>query len=157
MPDTSIRVVDVYPYRKTDTHTEFLLFRRASDVPHAGQWRMVGGKIETDEAAWETGLRELKEEAGCTPTSFWALPSLNTFYEWRKDRVNLIPAFAASLPDDPVLDAEHDAFAWLSPSEAVDRLQWPEQQRLLQLADRVLHSGIPPSLVVDLESENEEG
>lgn len=153
MPEASIRVVDVYPYRQTGDGHEFLLLRRGPNVPYAGQWRMVGGKIEENEAAWETGLREVDEETGHTPTQFWTLPSLNTFYEWQDDCINLIPAFAASLPGDPELDAEHDAFAWLSLSEATDRLHWPEQERLLRLTARLLQTGIPPRLIIELERE----
>lgn len=153
MPDTAVRVVDVYPYRTVSANPEFLLLRRAPAAEYAGQWRMVGGKIEDDEAAWETALRELEEETGHTPSRFWAVPSVNAFYEWGNDRVNLIPAFAAALPDDPVLDDEHDAFAWLTTREAVDRLAWSEQQRLLRLADRTLRDGIPPSLKIDGERD----
>lgn len=151
MPNTDVRVVDVYPYRTASANPEFLLLRRAPAAEYAGQWRMVGGKIEHDEAAWETALRELEEETGHTPSRFWALPSVNAFYEWRNDRVNLIPAFAAALSDDPVLDDEHDAFAWLTVREATDRLAWPEQQRLLRLAARTIREGIPPSLIVGPE------
>jgi dATP pyrophosphohydrolase len=149
MSGPRVRVVDVYPYRHESVNPEFLLLRRAPDTVYEGQWRMVGGKIESNEAAWETGLREVQEETGQVPTQFWTLPSVNAFYEWKEDRVNLAPAFAAALPDDPVLDDEHDAFAWLPAREAVERLQWPEQQRLLRLADQVLRDGIPPSLIVD--------
>jgi dATP pyrophosphohydrolase len=149
MPSTEIRVVDVYPYRYKSVNPEFLLLRRGDETEYAGQWRMVGGKIRPDEAAWETGLRELREETGQDPTHFWALPSVNTFYEWQEDRINLAPAFAAALTGPPTLDDEHNAFAWHPASEAAQRLQWPEQQRLLHLAARILHNGIPPSLIVD--------
>jgi dATP pyrophosphohydrolase len=149
MPNSSVRVVDVYPYREQSVNPEFLLLHRAPDVPYAGQWRMVGGKIEADEAAWETALREVTEETGHRPSHLWTIPSVNTFYEWQADRINLIPAFAAALPEDPVLNDEHDAFAWLPAQEAVDRLDWPEQQRLLHLADRLLRDGIPPRLIVE--------
>ena len=149
MPSTEIRVVDVYPYRYESVNPEFLLLRRADGTDYAGQWRMVGGKIRSDEAAWETGLRELQEETGQDPTHFWALPSVNTFYEWQADRVNLAPAFAAELTAPPTLDDEHDAVAWHPVEDAARRLHWPEQQRLLRLADRVLRNGIPPSLIVD--------
>jgi dATP pyrophosphohydrolase len=149
MPSTEIRVVDVYPYRYESVNPEFLLLRRGDETEYAGQWRMVGGKIRPDEAAWETGLRELQEETGQTPTHFWALPSVNTFYEWKQDRVNLAPAFAAEVTNPITLDDEHDAVAWHPVKEAARRLHWPEQQRLLRLADRVLRNGIPPSLIVD--------
>jgi len=112
-----------------------------------------GGKIESGEAAWETAHREVTEETGHAPDRLWTLPSVNAFYEWQDDRINLIPAFAAALPGDPVLDDEHDAFAWLPAEEAVDRVAWPEQQRLLHLADQTLRTGIPPDLIVKPEPE----
>lgn len=150
MPSTNVRVVDVYPYRYESVNPEFLLLRRAPGTEYAGQWRMVGGKIRADEAAWETGLREVEEETRQAPTQFWALPSVNAFYEWQADRVNLAPAFAAELPGAPTLDDEHDDYAWYPAQEAVQHLRWPEQQRLLRLADRVLRDGIPPSLIIDV-------
>lgn len=152
MPDSTIRVVDVYPYREQSVNPEFLLLHRAPRTEYAGQWRMVGGKIEEDEAAWETALREVREETGRRPSQCWSIPSVNAFYEWQTDRINLIPAFAAVLPNDPNLDDEHDAFAWLPAREAVERLDWPEQRRLLRLADRMIRDGIPPQLIVQPES-----
>ncbi len=149
MPEVVARVVDVYPYRrKQGSPPAFLLLRRSVGVVYAGAWRMVGGKIRPGEAAWQAALRELREETGQQPDRLWALPSVNVFYEWETDRVTLTPAFAAALPGDPVLDREHDAFAWLSAAEAVARLQWPEQQRLLRLTHRLLQDGVPPELVV---------
>lgn len=144
MPDAparvAIRVVDVYPYRRADSGAEMLLLRRAPGRVYAGAWRMVGGKIEPGEAAWQAAARELGEETGCAPMHLWALPSVNVFYEWQADRVSITPAFAAELApgDEPVLDAEHDAFAWLAPDVAASRLAWPEQQRLARLCARLV-------------------
>lgn len=153
MPNSTVRVVDVYPYRDRSVNPEFLLLHRAPGMEYAGQWRMVGGKIEPGEAAWETACREVTEETGHTPTELWTIPSVNAFYEWQDDRINLIPAFAAACPADPVLDDEHDAFAWLPAQEAVNRLAWPEQRRLLRLADQMVRDSIPPRLIVPLDSE----
>lgn len=149
MPESTIRVVDVYPYRERAAEPEFLLLRRAPATQYAGQWRMVGGKIEADEAAWEAGLREVREETGQSPSHFWTLPSVNAFYEWEHDRINLTPAFAAALPADPILNDEHEDYRWTPAEEAAQRLDWPEQKRLLRLTDRVLRNGIPPSLIID--------
>ncbi len=151
VPTLAVRVVDVYPYRlDAGGAPSFLLLRRAPGGAYAGQWRMVGGKIEPGETAWAAARRELAEETGCAPVRFWTLPSTNQFYEWRHDRVNVTPAFAAELAAeleaDPVLDDEHDAFAWLAPEAAAARLAWPEQRRLLRLAARLLADGLPPSL-----------
>lgn len=74
----------------------------------------------------------------------WTVPSVNAFYEWQHDRVNLIPAFAAELDADPLLDGEHDEWAWLEVEEATARLRWPEQQRLLRLVDGLLQRGLAP-------------
>jgi dATP pyrophosphohydrolase len=147
----TVRVVDVYPYRRVTGATEFLLLRRAAAVPYAGQWRMVGGKIEPDEAAWQAALRELKEETGRAPVRAWTVPSVNAFYEWQTDRLNLIPAFAAQLDADPVLDDEHDAFVWLPAESAAVRLRWPEQRRLLHLIDTLLPDDFPPELTLHLD------
>ncbi len=143
MPDAVVRVIDVYPYRLRGEAVALLLMHRAEGAGFAGQWRMVGGKIRPGEAAWQATRRELCKETGRAPVCFWALPSLNVFYEWQHERVNLAPAFAAELGADPVLDREHDAFAWPQPPAAR-----PEQRRLLRLAARLLREGVPPELMI---------
>lgn len=144
-----MRVIDVYPYRQTGRGAaEFLVFHRAADTVYAGQWRIVGGKINPDEAAWQAASRELKEETGQSARLLWALPSINSFYEWQYDRINLIPAFAAAIENDPTLDHEHDDFRWLAAEEAAALLKWPEQQRLILLANQMLEAGIPPELCI---------
>jgi dihydroneopterin triphosphate diphosphatase len=131
---------------------ELLLLRRADSVVYAGQWRMVGGKIRGGERAWEAALRELKEETGRAPVHFWSVPSLNTFYEWQTDRINLIPVFAAELADDPDLDDEHSGFIWVTLDAAEGLVLWPEQRRLLRLVADQIERGIPQELVVRLSS-----
>lgn len=143
-----VRVIDVYPYRHVRGRHEFLLLRRSEDVAYAGAWRMVGGKIEEGETAHVAARRELREETGREAVLLWTLPSVNVFYEWQHDRVNVTPAFAAELDADPVLDREHDAYAWLPAQEAAARLAWLEQQRLLRLAANTLAQGVPPELVI---------
>jgi dATP pyrophosphohydrolase len=151
MASLVVRVVDVYPYRQGAGGVELLVLRRSRGRAYAGDWRIVGGKIEPGEVAWQAGLREVEEETGHRPLGFWAVPSVNRFYEWEHDRVNVIPAFAAELPADPRLDDEHDAWAWLAPDEAAHRLAWPEQRRLAALVAETLARGVPPSLVVPPE------
>jgi dATP pyrophosphohydrolase len=143
-----VRVIDLYPYRRRGEHAYFLLLRRAPGRIYAGSWRMVGGKIQKGEQAWQAAVRELWEETGREPIRFWSVPSVNAFYEWQQDRVNLCPAFAAEIDGDPQLDAEHDAFEWLSAEQAADRLAWPEQRRLVRLVAGMLASGIPGALEI---------
>ena len=154
MPTLSLHAVDVYPYRQRATGTEWLVVRRAPGVAYAGTWRMVGGKVEGDEPAWRTALRELAEETGWRPgrglRGVWALPSVNAHYDVGADRVILAPAFAARVEGDPVLDDEHDAWAWLPAPEAAGRLAWPEQARLLRLAAALADAERPAAWAVPL-------
>ncbi len=148
MPEVTVRVVDVYPYRVREGVLELLVLRRSLGRVYAGECRIVGGKIEPGEAAWRAALRETREEVGCDPSRLWAVASVNTFYEWQHDRVNVIPAFAAELTRDPILDEEHDDWAWLAPDEAMARLAWPEQRRLAAIVVETLTRGIPHALEI---------
>ncbi|MEL6615151.1 MAG: NUDIX domain-containing protein [Bacteroidota bacterium] len=162
MPESSVRVVDVYPYRLLPdgaspeasgdraSGAEFLVLRRSPGHAYAGAWRMVGGKIEPGETAWAAALRELREETALEVLQFWALPSVNVFYEWQRDTVSLTPAFAAEVRGEPVLDDEHIEALWLPPEAAAERLAWPEQRRLLRLAATLVASGeIALELIID--------
>ena len=112
---------------------------------------MVGGKIESDESAWQAALRELLEETGLRPVRLWTIPSANMFYEWEDDRVNIVPAFAAEVSQDPEMDAEHDEFQWVTAEDAAGVLHWPEQKRLIRLAAETFIHHIPPELFVRIE------
>jgi dihydroneopterin triphosphate diphosphatase len=134
------RLIDLYAYRMNGGEPEFLLFKRAGGKIYEGQWRMIGGKVQPDETYWEGALRELREETGLTPKKLWTIPSVNTFYEHKTDSVHHIPAFAAELSEDqtPVLDDEHSRFEWFSLEEAVKKIYWPEQIRLMRLTNKLL-------------------
>jgi len=104
---------------------------------------MVGGKRESNETAWQAALREMKEETGLVPIDFWVLPSVNHFYEHKRDQIHLIPAFAAEIPFDSeiLLDSEHSDYNWIDPEETETYLNWPEQVRLLHLLSGILNNG----------------
>lgn len=153
MSTLSAHAVDVYPYRRGGA--EWLVVRRAPGCSDAGRWRMIGGKIEGGEAAWQAALRELAEETGWAHEAgllgLWALPSVNAHYEAATDRVVLAPAFAAEVEGDPVLDDEHDGFAWLPAEDAAARLSWPEQARLLRLAASLAPTDRPGAWAVEFQ------
>ncbi|MEC7946055.1 MAG: NUDIX pyrophosphatase [Myxococcota bacterium] len=131
-----IRVFDCHVARPAaGGGLEFLLLHRAPGRIYAGDWRMVGGKLEGEETAWQACIRELQEETGLVPSRLFTVPFLNRFYEWSHDRVNEIPVFLAlTSGTDPTLDGEHDDFAWLSPAETARRLPWPGQRGGLDAA-----------------------
>lgn len=135
-----MRLVDVYPYRMQASEVEFLILKRSSHKIYAGQWRMIGGKIEDNEQAWEAGLRELKEETTLSPLLYWVIPSINHFYNHRNNEIELIPAFAAELQleSEIKLNEEHSEYKWIDSWDVDDYLPWPEQKRLLKLAHEII-------------------
>lgn len=129
------RLVDVYVYRREQERVKVLLLKRAPGVIYEGQWRMVAGKVRTNETACEAALRELKEETGLAPKLFWTLPSINQFYDARTDQIQQIPAFAAECGDtrEIVLNHEHVDKIWISGRDIPAYVHWPEQRRLIHL------------------------
>lgn len=139
-----IRVFDCHVARPAAAGSyEYLLLKRSSHKIYADTWRMVGGKLRADEAAWQGCLRELDEETRLPIARLLCVPYVNRFYEWRHDRINDIPVFVAVTESDknPVLDDEHSAFAWLSLESALERLPWPGQAEGLRAADALLRTG----------------
>lgn len=133
-------LVDVYPYRLAGEDPEFLILKRAEGKKYAGQWRMVAGKVESCEAAWQSGLRELREETGLFPDMFWSVPSINQFYSAERDQIHHIPVFAAKIsPNKSItLDDEHTSFDWIESADVSTFIQWTEQQRLITLINTIL-------------------
>ncbi|MEQ8525586.1 NUDIX pyrophosphatase [Gracilimonas sp.] len=149
------KLIDVYPYKIKGGQPLFLIFKRSSDKIYGEQWRMVGGKVKDGEASWEGALRELKEETGLAPKKFWAIPSVNQFYEPNSDTVYSIPAFAAELAGDEEiqLDAEHSEFKWVSIEGIQPYISWPEQRRLMELTYDILTDQfleILPEWIIDI-------
>jgi dihydroneopterin triphosphate diphosphatase len=136
------KLIDLYPYKITNQQPRFLLFKRAEGHIYEGQWRMIGGKVETGETYWQAALRELDEETGISPSLFWTVPSVNQFYEHKTDTILTIPAFAAEISENEeiVLDSEHSKFDWFPVQKAVDVIIWPEQRRLLKLVHHIVTS-----------------
>lgn len=135
------RLIDVYVYRLNSGEPEFLLLLRSKKKIYADQWRMVGGKVNEGEAYWEGALREIREELGLAPDTFWVIPSVNTFYEAKTDQIHRIPAFAAEISDQVItLDAEHTEYRWVTVDEIEEMIAWPEQKRLIRLADQLLRN-----------------
>lgn len=133
-------LVDVYPYRISGENPEFLILKRNEGKKYAGQWRMVAGKVESCEAAWQSGLRELREETGLFPEIYWSVPSINQFYSVESDRIHHIPVFAAQIsPQKSItLDDEHSQFDWIESDDVSTFIDWPEQQRLIILINTIL-------------------
>ncbi len=136
----SKKLVDVYPYTRFQDEVYYLLLKRSSRVEYAEQWRMVGGKVKVGETRWQAGLRELREETGCNPVTYWTVPLINTFYEHQTDTIHHIAAFAAELPKDHqiILNYEHQNYQWIPKKEVKNYLSWPRQIELIYCIDDLI-------------------
>ncbi len=152
-----IRVVDCHVARETPDSWQYLVLLRAPGHLDAGRWRVVTGKIEDGETAWQAALRELSEETGLKARRLLAVPYVNQFYEWQHDRINAIPVFVAIVgAGDVELNHEHTEHRWLAADDAAALLAWPAQRDGL-LAAHALLSGyhqLVEALEVDLGADS---
>ncbi|OGF53098.1 MAG: hypothetical protein A2Z21_05710 [Candidatus Fraserbacteria bacterium RBG_16_55_9] len=158
MAKSEVRTVSVYPFRLTTRGPEYLaLHRRAGDPDFGDVWMAVHGRIEAGETAAQAGLREVREETGLTPASFWSLDFIEHFYVLSGDAVELVPCFAAELDEKVILNAEHDDYRWLPLDKMLKLLIWRGQRESVQtLHEEIaqpLFEGRPinPFLVLSLE------
>lgn len=112
---------------------KYLVIRRCG-LELNGTWQMVSGGIEPGEKAYETALREIKEETGIIPDRFYSADFVETFYTTLRDKIAFVPVFVAIIDnfcDVMLAPKEHDSFEWLSLEEARTRLVWSEQRRAI--------------------------
>lgn len=154
----TVRVIDCHVARETAEGWQYLVLQRAAGHLDAGHWRVVTGKIEAGETAWQAALRELREETALVPTRLLAVPYVNQFYEWQHDRINAIPVFVAVVAPDAVLelDAEHVAHRWFEVEEAIAHLGWPGQREGLRAADMLLSGGDHPAGALEVNWRSDE-
>ncbi|MCH8556369.1 MAG: NUDIX pyrophosphatase [Balneolia bacterium] len=133
-------LVDVYVYSLKSNKPYFLLLKRSDEVIYAGEWRMVGGKIKTGETASEAAQREFSEETALNMQQFWCVPTVNSFFDFKRNITHHIPVFAVKCEAEsvPELNHEHSDYAWVNETEAMSLVLWPEQRRCITLVSRLL-------------------
>ncbi|MGD0718387.1 MAG: NUDIX domain-containing protein [Thermoplasmata archaeon] len=128
-PAGSIQQECVEGYLFAGTPVRLLIFRRPPD--RGSIWVPISGKVDADDADWEAAIRrELREETGlASPKRLQALDWHVTFEGPEGGRWRL-HAFGVEVEPgwNPRLSAEHDACAWVTPSEAVKRLHYEDNR-----------------------------
>ena len=141
MPKTKIRVVDAYVFCQTKTGFRFLLLKRARTKMYEHLWQGVAGEIEKGEKAWQTAIRELKEETGFDPIRIFVADHVSRFYETHGDRVNLVPVFGIEVENgDVTLSKEHCEFQWVDFETARNTLVWNGQKEGIAAVFDMLNS-----------------
>ena len=108
---------------------EFLLLKRTSKYL-SGTWQPVTGRIDGDETAWQTALREVKEETGLTPDRFYSTNRVDSFYEIGQNCISLAPVFVAFVDADVEvrLSTEHSEYQWCTAEQAQPHLLFAQQR-----------------------------
>jgi dATP pyrophosphohydrolase len=128
-------LIETHIFRKSKNGIEFLLLKRAEDQIYPAIWQMVSGKIKESEKAFETSLRELKEETNLKPIKMWVAPKVNSFYSAQTDSICLIPVFAVQVKKDStvIISKEHSKYKWVTPNQAKSLLAWYGQRKAVDL------------------------
>ena len=140
-------IVAVWAFRIPDSRLpdtlEILLIRRAPGRELAGLWQCVTGSIEPDERIVAAALRELHEETGFAEDAIEAFFDLDLTigFHWPgADAILTEVGFAARIRPaaEPKLSAEHDAYRWASPAEAMNEVVWPTYRDAIERIAGVL-------------------
>lgn len=127
--------IELHVFKIVENEIKFLLLKRSPDEKYPNIWQMVTGKIKDNEKAYETALRELKEETSLEAEELFSVPTINSVYLNESDEVCLIPVFACRVNTDSVtkISGEHIDFKWVSPAEAIEYLSWEGQKNSVRL------------------------
>ena len=129
-------MIEAHIFREAENGIEFLLLKRAGNQVYPGLWQMVTGKIKAKEKAYQTALREIKEETGLIPLQLWVAPTVNSFYEPKEEYICLLPVFAARVENNEIkLSDEHTDYKWVDKTTAQKLLAWEGQRKAVQIIE----------------------
>lgn len=123
-------LIEAHIVRMKNEQLEFLLLKRAPNEKYPNIWQMVTGKIKPNEKAYETVIREIKEETNLEIDELFVVPKTNSFYNEIDDTIMQIPVFVATVinEDALVLSKEHTECKWVEYKKVKKILAWPGQK-----------------------------
>ena len=134
MAEIAIRsfAVSVVLLRRIDVEWEVLLLRRNNTL--VGEWCQIAGGIEDGETAWETALREVREETGLACDQLYSADICEQFYEADRNAISMLPVFVGIVKADApvVLNDEHSEYRWVSFDVASRMVPFAGQRHVLR-------------------------
>jgi dATP pyrophosphohydrolase len=130
-------LIEAHIFKETKKGIKFLLLKRSGDQIYPGIWQMVSGKIKNNEKAFQTAIREIKEETSLAPLKMWIVPRVNSFYTSDTDTVCIVPVFAClvDLKSGINLSSEHSNYKWVTSGRAKKLLAWDGQRKAVDLIE----------------------
>jgi 8-oxo-dGTP pyrophosphatase MutT (NUDIX family) len=136
--------VFVVAYKRRGKKIEYLVLKR---ILHWKGWEFPKGGIEPKETKKQTVFRELKEETHLVPIKITKFNKSGR-YSYSENAKRARPGFhgqtyslyAAEVKKGKVKydKKEHDGHKWLSFSQALKKLTWPNQRNCLRIVNRFL-------------------
>ncbi len=136
-------MIEAHVFKRVNNEIKYLILKRSENQIYPGIWQMVTGTIRKNEKAFETVLREIKEETLMRPKRLWVVPFVNSFYSYQKDLICMVPVFCAEVEENAkvVISDEHTEYRWVDVQEANDLFAWDGQRKSLAVINEYLTKG----------------
>ncbi|MCJ7842810.1 NUDIX domain-containing protein [Lederbergia sp. NSJ-179] len=131
--------------KKINNEYKVLLLKRATPILR-DVWCYIGGSIENGETAWESALREIKEETGISKVLLYTSNKFDQIYSPKENYIYMAPVFVGYVEDDEevTLNDEHSDYKWLWFDEAIDTVSLPGNDDVLLSIEKHFVMNKPP-------------
>ena len=128
-------LIEAHIVRIVDNIIEYLLLKRSKDKLYPNIWQMVTGKPNKNEKAYQTAIREIKEETNLALSKLFIVPHVNSFYNSFDDSINFVPVFLSlvNCDENVIISAEHQDYKWVKREMAKKLLAWPGQSAAVNI------------------------
>lgn len=130
MTDKLLPTVLVVAVALIDVDGRVLIAKRPQGKALAGLWEFPGGKVELGERPEAALIRELREELGIEVSETCLAPFVFASHAYETFHL-LMPLYLCRRWDGVVVAHEHDALAWVKPSQLADYPMPPADEPLV--------------------------